>query len=163
MRHRFSAFLFLFLVFAVACSSSNTSQPPAAPAAAPALAAAPPPAPVTRDGAATVYIYRPKAYMGFALRPTVMVDGKDLVNIGNGKLYTGYFTPGKYLFQMDDKKSGAELDVKAGEAYYMRVEIVPGFWKGGGRMTLMDPRQGSTEIQGLDAVPVAEIEDKGHS
>ena len=168
MRHRFPAILFLFLLFALACSSSTTTQPASTPpsptpAAAIAPAPAPAPAPVNRADAATVYIYRPKAFMGFALRPTVLLDGKDLVNIGNGKLYTGYFTPGTYKFEMDDKKSGAKLDLKSGEAYYMRVEIVPGFWKGGGRMTLMDPRQGSTEIEGLEPVPPTEIEDKTHS
>ena len=163
MRIRFPAVLFFFVLFVMACSSSTAPAPPPAPAPAAMVAPAPAPAPVDRADAARVYIYRPKAFMGFALRPTVLVDGKDLVNIGNGKLYTGYFPPGKYLFQMDDKKSGANLEVKAGESYYMRVEIVPGFWKGGGRMTLMDPRQGSTEIEGLEPVPAAEVEDKSHS
>lgn len=160
MRNRFPSVLFLFLLFAIGCS---TSTPSPSPTPAALTSPAPAPAPVNRADAATVYIYRPKAFMGFALRPTVMLDGKDLVNIGNGKLYTGYFSPGTYKFEMDDKKSGAKLDLKPGEAYYMRVEIVPGLWKGGGRMTLMDPRQGSTEIEGLEAVPATEVEDKSHS
>ena len=111
----------------------------------------------------TVYIYRDRAFVGSMLHPTVMVDGKDLVNIGNGRVYTGYFKPGKYLFQMDDKKSGAELEVKPGEAYYMRVEIVPGFWKGGGRLMMMDAKQGSYEIKQLTPVEAKEIPDASHS
>lgn len=159
------------LVLLAACSSS--APQPAAPAATPSAAIAPSPAapaaetptastPVDRSGMAAVYVYRPKAFMGMALRPTVMVDGKDLVHIGNGRVYTGYFAPGKYLFQMDDKKSGAELEVKAGDKYFFRVEIVPGFWKGGGRMTLMDGKQGEYEITQLQPVPVTEIADKSH-
>jgi Protein of unknown function (DUF2846) len=154
-------------VLALTLAACSSSTPPApAPTPAPAAVSAPAPAPapaaVTADhsGKATIYIYRPKAFMGTALRPTVMVDGKDLVNIGNGRVYAGYFMPGKYLFQMDDKKSGAELDLKPGDTYYFRVEIVPGFWKGGGRMTLMDAKQGSVEIQGLTPVEAKEIEDK---
>jgi len=168
-RH-FVLILTALVVLLAACSSSApqpaaTAAPPAAPVQAttaePAATAAAP-AEANPADMATVYIYRDKAMMGMALRPTVMLDGKDLVNIGRGKLYTGHFAPGKYLFQMDDKKSGAELDVKAGETYYFRVEIVPGFWKGGGRMTLMDAKQGAYEITQLQPVPVTEIEDKSH-
>lgn len=108
--------------------------------------------------AATVYIYRPKAFVGFALRPTVTLDGQDLINVKNGTVWVGKFTPGIYKIQMDDKKSGAEVDMKPGLAYYFRVDIVPGFWKGGGRMTMMAKEQGSLEIQGLDPLPKDEVE-----
>jgi len=171
MFHRRLVLILAALVLLAACSSS--SPQPAAPATAPSAAAAPEAtaapaetaaasAPAEPSDMASVYVYRPKAFMGMALRPTVMVDGKDLVNIGNGRVYTGHFTPGKYLFQMDDKKSGAELEVKAGDKYFFRVEIVPGFWKGGGRMTLMDTKQGEYEITQLQPVPATEIEDKSH-
>jgi Protein of unknown function (DUF2846) len=157
----------LALVFAiVACSSSTPPPSTPTPSVAPtAAAAASVPAAATADhsGKATIYIYRPKAFMGMALRPTVLVDGKDLVNIGNGRVYAGYFMPGKYLFQMDDKKSGAELELKQGDVYYFRVEIVPGFWKGGGRMTLMDVKQGSVEVKGLTPVDDKEVEDKSRT
>ena len=166
----FRRFAFLALVLALAaCSSSNQPATPSVAPTAVTQASVPPAAttavPATADhsGKATIYIYRPKAFMGMALRPTVMVDGKDLVNIGNGRVYAGYFTPGKYLFQMDDKKSGAELDLKPGDVYYFRVEIVPGFWKGGGRMTLMDVKQGSVEIKGLTPVEDKEIPDKSRT
>jgi hypothetical protein len=107
---------------------------------------------------ATVYIYRPKAFVGFALHPTVMLDGKDLINVANGTVWAGNFKPGQYVFQMDDKKSGADLDLKPGELYYFRVEIVPGVWKGGGRMTLMAKEQGSLEIKGLPPLAPSEVE-----
>lgn len=158
--------LIVLVLTVAACSSSTPPASTPAPSVAPTAAApavVPPAATADHSGKATVYVYRPKAFMGMALRPTVMVDGKDLVNIGNGRVYAGYFAPGKYLFQMDDKKSGAELDLKPGDVYYFRVEIVPGFWKGGGRMTLMDVKQGSVEIQGLTPVEAKEIEDKSRT
>ena len=160
----------LATVLIAACSSSSpqpaapASTPPPAAAAAPAAPSAESaPTPAEMADLATVFIYRPKAFMGMALRPTVMVDGKDLVNIGNGRLYTGHFKPGKYLFQMDDKKSGAELELKPGDKIYFQVEIVPGFWKGGGKMMLIDPKQGEYEIKQLQPVPAAEVEDKSHT
>ena len=96
--------------------------------------------------------------MGWALHPTLMVDGKDLVNIANGTVWSGHFTPGHYVFQMDDKRSGAELDLKAGESYYMKIEIVTGFWKGGGKMTLMVKEQGGLEVKSLKPLPEKEVE-----
>jgi hypothetical protein len=108
--------------------------------------------------AAVVYVYRPKAFVGWALHPTLMVDGKDLVNIANGTMWSGHFTPGHYVFQMDDKQSGAELDLKSGETYYMKIEIVTGFWKGGGKMTLMAREQGGLEVKALKPLPEKEVE-----
>jgi len=163
----------LALVFAIAACSSST-PPPSGPSVAPTAAAPtamPPaataPAPTAAAAGpgdkATIYIYRQKAFMGMALRPTVMVDGKDLVNMGNGRLYIGYFTPGSYNFQMDDKKSGAKLDLKPGDVYYMRIDIVPGFWKGGGKLSLIDAKQAVDEVKGLTPIDAKEVEDKSRT
>lgn len=60
---------------------------------------------------------------------------------------------------MDDGASGAELDLRPGQSYYLKVEIVPGFWKGGGKMTYVAPEQGGLEVQGLELIDAKEIED----
>jgi uncharacterized protein DUF2846 len=143
------------LLILAACASSTPATPPAT--ATPESTAASMSLPAPSPDMATVYIYRPKAFVGFALHPTVMLDGKDLINVVNGTVWAGNFKPGKYLFQMDDKKSGAELDLKPGEIYYFRVEVVPGMWKGGGRMTLMAKEQGSVEIKGLNPLNPNEV------
>lgn len=103
-------------------------------------------------------IYREANFAGGGLRPTVMLDGRDFVNVGNGRVFIGSFQPGHYVFQMDDKKSGTEVDLVPGKAVYMKVEIVPGFWKGGGRLTQMAPEQGSFEAKRLQLVESKEIE-----
>jgi Protein of unknown function (DUF2846) len=108
---------------------------------------------------ATMVIYRPREYMGAALRPTVVLDGKDLVNIGNGKVFVAALSPGHHTFEMDDKKSGTTVDLKAGEEVYLKIEIVPGFWKGGGKMTQVAPQQGTYEATRLDLIEPNEIED----
>lgn len=107
---------------------------------------------------ATVIIYRESNFAGGALRPTVMLDGKDFVNVGNGRVFVGAFRPGHYVFQMDDKKSGTELNLKPGQTVFMKVEIVPGFWKGGGRMTQVASEQGGFEAKRLQLMPESEIE-----
>ncbi len=166
MRIRSFALAVFISVLLVSCASSPPPAPAASPSTSPAASATTATTTTTstdRPDMAIVYIYRDKAFAGMALRPTVMLDGKDLVNIGNGRVYKGFFAPGKYLFQMDDKKSGANLDLKAGDTIYMRVEIVPGLWKGGGRLMLMDPKQGEYEAKQLTPVETKEIEDASHS
>lgn len=156
------------LLIVLGCASGST-PPAAAPAPRPVAAAAPPPEPAPAAVAempadpgsvATVIIYRPKSFFGMALRPTVMLDGADLANITNGRYYKGHFPAGKYLFQMDDKKSGAELDLAPGQTYYFKVEIVPGFWKGGGKMTITAKEQGDYEISQLKPLDANEVINK---
>jgi hypothetical protein len=113
---------------------------------------------IPRDQKAVLVIYRESNFMGAALRPTVMIDGQDLVNIGNGRVFVAALNPGKYAIEMDDKKSGAELDLKAGDSAFFKTEIVPGMWKGGGRLLKVLPEQGLFEAKKLDLVPVDEIE-----
>jgi hypothetical protein len=108
---------------------------------------------------ATMVVYRPREYMGAALRPTVVLDGKDLVNIGNGKVFVAALSPGHHTFEMDDKKSGTSVDLKPGQDVYLKIEIVPGFWKGGGKMTQVAPQQGNYEATRLDLIELKEIED----
>lgn len=113
---------------------------------------------IPRDQKAILVIYRASNFVGAALRPTVMLDGSDLVNIGNGRVFIAALNPGRYTIEMDDKKSGAELDLKAGESAYFKTEIVPGVWKGGGRLLKVLPEQGMFEAKKLELVPANEIE-----
>ncbi len=163
MSIRFLRDLFGLTLIILLAGCSSAPPPQAAPSQAaggPAVAtAAPETIAATADdpNAAKVCIYRVKEFVGFALRPTVMLDGQDLINVKNGTAWTGSFKPGHYLFQMDDKKSGAALDLKAGETYYFRVDIVMGFWKGGGKMTLMAKEQGIVEAKDLTPLPTGEV------
>jgi hypothetical protein len=165
MRYHISLLVTASLLVLGCATQPTPSTPPATvPTAAATLTPTPvatPPSPAAESqDVATVIIYRPKSFIGMALRPTVMLDGKDLANITNGRYYKGRFAPGRYLFQMDDKKSGAGLDLVAGETYYFKVEIVPGFWKGGGKMTLMAKEQGDYEITQLAPIDAHEVLNK---
>jgi hypothetical protein len=113
---------------------------------------------IPADSMATLVIYRESNGFGAMLRPTVMLDGKDFVNIGNGRVFVGAMKPGHYVIEMDDKKSGAEIDLKAGDSAYFKTEIVPGMWKGGGRLLKVLPEQGAFEAKRLELVPADEIE-----
>src|ERR1700757_2575745 len=82
------------------------------------------PAATTQDSAkATVYIYRYKQFVGAALAPSVYCDDVQLARMDNGRYFTATIDPGKHTFRSNDPQSGIALDAKAGEQYFIRVEI----------------------------------------
>ena len=144
----------LFCLFACILLSAcaTTGVKPANPAVVAKLDA------IDKSSMATVVIYRESNFYGSALRPTIMLNGKDFVNVGNGVVFVGAFRPGHYAFEMDDRKSGTEVDLAPGKSLFLKVAIVSGFWKGGGRLTQMAPEQGVFEARRLQLIPAREIE-----
>jgi hypothetical protein len=72
----------------------------------------------------------------------------------NGRYFTVTLDAGKHNFHSNDKQSGMELDVKGGQAYFLRVEIASGFAKGHGRLVLMSPEQGGYELKSSKLKPL---------
>ena len=96
---------------------------------------------------ALIYFYRIKQFAGSALEPSVFCDEKELARMDNGRYFGVTLTPGKHICSMGDKQTGFEIDVKSGEEYYARITIDTGFWKGRGRLTLMQKEQGAFELK----------------
>ena len=94
-----------------------------------------------------IYFYRIKQYTGSALEPSVYCDDKELARMDNGRYFGVTLEPGKHICSMGDKQTGFEVDVKPGEQYYARVTIDMGFWKGRGRLTLMQKEQAAFELK----------------
>jgi len=112
---------------------------------------------------ATVYVYRYKQFVGAALAPSVYCDDVELARMENGRYFMATLEPGKHTFRSNDPQSGVVLEMKAGEQYYMRVEIATGFMKGHGRLVLMPREQASyelvsTKLKPLDTNKVADKE-----
>jgi hypothetical protein len=102
----------------------------------------------------TVYVYRYKQFVGGALAPSVYCDETELARMENGRYFTVKLDPGKHNFRSNDKQSGTELDMKAGQEYFLRVEIATGFAKGHGRLVLMSPEQGGYELKSSKLKPL---------
>jgi hypothetical protein len=105
---------------------------------------------------ATVYVYRYKQFVGSALAPSVFCDEAQLARMDNGRYFAVKIDPGKHTFRSNDPQSGLELNVKAGEEYFVRVELATGFMKGHGRLVLMSPEQGSYELKSKKLKPLDE-------
>jgi hypothetical protein len=104
----------------------------------------------TRYG--VISIYRPDLSMGRGRRPTVTLDGKDFVDIGNGEVFVAAIKPGSYTIEMDNKESGTQVSIKAGDEVYLKVDMVQGAWSASGRMTQVVPSQGDYEAPRLDLI-----------
>src|SRR5438552_8778096 len=100
-----------------------------------------------KSSKATVYVYRYKQFVGGALSPSVYCDETELARMENGRYFTVSLHPGKHGFRSNDKQSGIELDLRAGQEYFIRLEIATGFMKGHGRLILMSPEQASYELK----------------
>lgn len=100
-----------------------------------------------KQAKATVHIYRYKQFVGSALAPSIYCDGAELARMENGRYFTAKLEPGKHTLTSNDKQSGIDLDMKAGEEYFIRVEIAAGFAKGHGRLILVPREQGGYELK----------------
>ena len=107
-----------------------------------------------KESKATVHVYRYKQFVGGALEPSVYCDEVQLARMDNGRYFAAMVDPGKHTFRSNDSQSGIELDTKAGQEYFIRVEIATGFAKGHGRLVLMSPEQGSYELKSKKLKPL---------
>lgn len=113
---------------------------------------------------ASVYIYRYKQFVGSALAPSVYCDETQLARMENGRYFTVRLDPGSHTFRSNDTQSGIALDLKAGQEYFVRVEIATGLLKGHGRLILTSPEQGRYELQSSKLKPLDgdKVTDKAH-
>lgn len=107
-------------------------------------------------------IYRTADSMGAFISPTVMLGGKELANIGNGRVFVVAIAPGHYVVEMDNKKTGTEVTLRAGSSVYLKVEMVPGVWIGQGKLTQIAPEQGEFEAKKLKLIDPKEIENPSY-
>ena len=117
------------------------------------------PAAQEKESQATVYIYRYKQFVGSALSPSVYCDENELARMDNGKFFVVKLAPGKHIFRSNDKQAGIESELKAGQEYYIRVELATGFMKGHGRLMSVAPDQGSYEIKNLKPLGADKVRD----
>jgi len=112
------------------------------------------------DPKATVYVYRKKNFNTRNMQPSVYLDGEEVARMDDGKYFAIKLEPGKHRLEVNKGHSGAEIDMKAGEQYYFRIDIKPGFWKGRGEILYMQKEQGSLEIQKMNPLEDKWIKDK---
>jgi hypothetical protein len=155
---RMKTLFFCLLTFCLVTAIVFAQQPSAASpqSAAPQTESSSTTGPAATQGdKATVYFYRYKQYVGSALSPSVYCDEAELARAENGRYFAVKLAPGKHTFRSNDKQSGAEVDLKPGQEYFLRVELVSGFMKGHGRLVAVVPEQAKFELQSKQLKPLS--------
>jgi hypothetical protein len=109
---------------------------------------------------AVVYVYRNRNSSGPPPNsPSVFCDEQELARMQNGRYFSIRLDAGKHSFRSTDGQSVADLDVKDGQAYYIRGEVVPVRLKPRGRLTLMSKEQGASEARTLKPLDSGMVKD----
>jgi hypothetical protein len=103
---------------------------------------------------ALVYVLRDREMNGAMVKRSVYCDEVELAKIQNGRYFLAKVDPGHHVFRSTEKESGVEMDLKSGQKYFLRVEIVYG---GGGRMSVVAPEQGPYEVKKLKPIDANKI------
>lgn len=140
---------------------AQQTQPPPAPSDAPKPSVeATQPASTSQEAKATLYVYRHRRFEGAALKPSVFVDDKEMARMENGRYFVAKLEPGRHSIRSNDKASGVDVNMKPGAAYYIRIDMQTGFWKGHGRLTMILPEQGEYEVKQTKPLNDADVKDR---
>jgi len=102
---------------------------------------------VTNDGKVRVYVYRPAELVSKEFRPSIFVDERDVARVQSGRNVILALTPGTHIFRSTDKKDQISIELKAGEKYFVRIEVPTAAVKGHGKVTVVLPEQGMGEFE----------------
>ena len=83
----------------------------------------------------TVVVYRQSKYVGSALKPSIYIDSNEATRLKNGRYVSLQVAAGKHNFESSMKNTAPlEVEVKPNETVYLEMVILPGNWRGGGRL-----------------------------
>lgn len=88
----------------------------------------------------TIVFFREAHFTGSALKPSIYVDGKEVDRLANGRWFSVHAEPGKHQLQSSAKNEPATVvEIVPGQTTYVQMVILPGNWRGGGRLLQVDP------------------------
>jgi uncharacterized protein DUF2846 len=94
---------------------------------------------------ATICFYRPQRLEGWSYKPSIYVGKVEITRLKNGEGVQVIVSPGSHRLYSNDKSTGVDLDAKAGQTYYVRVDMKRGLpWHGA--VTLVDQQEGKFEF-----------------
>jgi len=107
----------------------------------------------------TVYLYRTGRAVGAAGQLKVKVNGQDAGGTGPGSFFKWDLKPGEYTFSSSTAESSAtqQINVKAGEVYYIRQDARMGLSDGRVTMKKVDDKKGMSEVKGCKLLVSAYI------
>lgn len=101
------------------------------------------------QGTATIIFYRPGAFYGKALKPSIFVDGTEIGRLKSGKYISYQTTPGKHLLTSSKKDTAVEVNVAGDQPQYVEMLIQSGTWRGAGRLIPVPADEGKQKSEKL--------------
>src|SRR5215469_1937706 len=92
-------------------------------------------------------------------RPSVYVDETELARSQNGRYLVAEVDPGKRMVRAEDPKHSLQMELKAGDCYFFRVEIASGFAKAHGQLVGLTREQGSSDLKLLTPIDRSHVKD----
>jgi hypothetical protein len=113
------------------------------------------------DGKGVVYVYRPSSIIGGAVAYDVKVGETVVTTLHNGGYYPYVATPGEVEFwAKTESRSAVTLDVKAGEAYYIKGTVGVGFLMGRPHLMVVPATTAEPEIADCKLIPDPKPDEK---
>lgn len=134
---------FILIVFFMASGCASVSKAPTEKSEAAKSFTAP-------ENKGSVFLYRTGRAVGAAGQLSVKVNGMDAGGTGPGTFFKWDLTPGTYTFLSATSESSAtvQLEVKAGQVYYIRQDARIGLDSGRVSMKEVDSKKGMNEVEG---------------
>jgi len=106
-------------------------------------------APEAKENKGLIVFYRPKNHQGSAINIPLQDNGKDIGSIQNGQFIFYDVTPGKHEFRTNTAAidRAVNINVEAGETYYLSASIRMGFWVGSWALTRVYEEQAIDELK----------------
>lgn len=111
----------------------------------------------TEGSKATVIVYRMTKFGARAVDPPVYCDDREMAWMDNGRYFIVKLEPGKHLLRSEDTAETAPLEARAGETYYVEVQIKMGKWKGKGKATLVAKEKGQNDTKKLKPLAIKNV------
>jgi hypothetical protein len=106
------------------------------------------------DNSGLIYFYRPSSFFFAGAFYDIKYDDNVITTLYNGGYYPYFSTPGeKEFWAKTESKSSITLDVKAGQTYYVKGEIGPGFLLNRPHLMVVTPEIAEKEIVDCKLIP----------
>lgn len=97
----------------------------------------------------TIIFYRPGAFYGKALKPSIYVDGNEVGRLKSGKYISYQTTAGKHSLASSKKDAEIEVNVSSNQPQYVEMMIQSGTWRGAGRLVPVPADEGKRKAEQL--------------
>jgi hypothetical protein len=122
------------------------------------VAVAPAPAPKT----VILHLYRSHRLVAAIQKPDVYIDGNKITKIANSQAIQMVLAPGKHTISVSKRGIESEVpisnfDMRAGQEYWVRVEISSGAWAAHSKLFLVPSDQALLESNRMEEIKLGDV------